>query len=211
MLKIIDKIEQIFKNFPYSLLVPEMNKISILHLEDNASEAELIQQTLASNGIDLHITLSQCREQFLAAIDTSNFELILSDSGLPDLSGCSALQMVRHKYPDVPFIFVSGNLKETDAIACLQEGATDYIRKDELWRLAPLIERAIEQRKLESKPDLSQSRLLSYNQAMELLVVVVQKLSQAKDLNTITTIVRRAARELTGADGATFVLREGVK
>jgi hypothetical protein len=44
---------------------------------------------------------------------------------------------------------------------------------------------------------------------MEGLVEVVQRLSLARDLPTLQDIVRRAARGLTGADGATFVLRDG--
>ncbi len=47
-----------------------------------------------------------------------------------------------------------------------------------------------------------------YLSAMEYLVVVVQDLSHARDLPTVIDIVRRAARELTGADGSTFVLRD---
>jgi signal transduction histidine kinase len=50
-----------------------------------------------------------------------------------------------------------------------------------------------------------------YESAAELLVHVVQSLSHARDLNTVTDIVRKAARRLTGADGATFVLREADK
>ena len=46
---------------------------------------------------------------------------------------------------------------------------------------------------------------------MEHLVGVVQELSRARDIDAVTAIVRRAARELTGADGATFVLRDGDK
>ncbi len=41
------------------------------------------------------------------------------------------------------------------------------------------------------------------------LVHVVSRLSLARDLPAIMAVVRRAARELTGADGATFVLRDG--
>lgn len=44
---------------------------------------------------------------------------------------------------------------------------------------------------------------------MEHLVGVVQALSQARDISAIARIVGDAARELTGADGATFVLRDG--
>jgi len=46
-------------------------------------------------------------------------------------------------------------------------------------------------------------------EATDHLIAVIQQLSLARDLDTITGIVRRAARQLTGADGATFVLRDG--
>jgi diguanylate cyclase (GGDEF)-like protein len=49
---------------------------------------------------------------------------------------------------------------------------------------------------------------LTYLQAMKRLVVAVQELSLARDLETIMTIVRTVARELTGADGASFVLHD---
>lgn len=44
---------------------------------------------------------------------------------------------------------------------------------------------------------------------MERVVQVAQELSMARDLNAVTAVVRHAARELTCADGATFVLRDG--
>ncbi len=43
---------------------------------------------------------------------------------------------------------------------------------------------------------------------VKLLVHTVQELSLARNIDTITGIVRRAARKLTAADGASFVLRE---
>ena len=46
-------------------------------------------------------------------------------------------------------------------------------------------------------------------QGMEQLVEVIQELSLARTLDRVMAIVRTAARELTGADGATFVLRDG--
>jgi signal transduction histidine kinase len=46
-------------------------------------------------------------------------------------------------------------------------------------------------------------------ESLNLLVSTVQELSLARDLETVMRIVRTAARNLTGADGATFVLRDG--
>ncbi|BBD62681.1 diguanylate cyclase with GAF sensor [Nostoc sp. HK-01] len=50
---------------------------------------------------------------------------------------------------------------------------------------------------------------ISYAQGMEHLIEVVQALSLARTLEQIMEIVRKSARELTGADGATFVLQDG--
>lgn len=47
------------------------------------------------------------------------------------------------------------------------------------------------------------------NDNTRLLVDTVQELSLARDIGRVMEIVRTAARSLTGADGATFVLREG--
>ncbi|HEU4394238.1 MAG TPA: HAMP domain-containing sensor histidine kinase [Planctomycetota bacterium] len=52
------------------------------------------------------------------------------------------------------------------------------------------------------------SRTTAYVRAMERLVLVVQQLSTVRSLDALMVIVRRAARDITGADGATFVLRE---
>lgn len=52
-------------------------------------------------------------------------------------------------------------------------------------------------------------RLVRLDAAKTRLVQAVQELSPTRDLKGIMAVVRSAARELTGADGATFVLREG--
>jgi signal transduction histidine kinase len=72
-------------------------------------------------------------------------------------------------------------------------------------------------RHLEDNPDDielvrdAQPHSARYVRGMQHLVGVVQRLSMARNLDAITAIVRRAARQLTGADGATFVLRDGEK
>jgi hypothetical protein len=57
--------------------------------------------------------------------------------------------------------------------------------------------------------DVEKAHLVKLNRGMSRLVIAVHELSLARDLPAIMAIVRRAARELTGAEGAAFVLREG--
>lgn len=96
-------------------------------------------------------------------------------------------------------------MDSSDADRLKAAGATAHVSKTQLPQLVPAIQNALQQRRQvsnETRPDFAGT-------ATARLVAAVQELSMARDLSTIMNIVRRAARELTGADGATFVLREG--
>jgi two-component system cell cycle sensor histidine kinase/response regulator CckA len=71
--------------------------------------------------------------------------LILSDFSLPAFDGLSALKIAHDKLPDLPVIFVSGTLGEELAIDSLKNGATDYVLKERLARLAPAVRRAMQE------------------------------------------------------------------
>src|SRR5205823_1085244 len=77
------------------------------------------------------------------AIEERGFDLILSDFALPGYDGITALSLARAKRPDTPFILVSGTLGEEQAVDSLKSGATDYLLKTRLIRLAPAVRRAL--------------------------------------------------------------------
>jgi len=119
-------------------------ELSILHLEDNANDAELIAAMLEQQGISCEIERVETRDDFLAALDRGGFDLILSDFSLPSFNGLAGLELARERRPDIPFLFVSGTLGEDVAIEALKSGATDYVLKERLGRLAPAVRRAVE-------------------------------------------------------------------
>jgi PAS domain S-box-containing protein len=117
---------------------------SILHLEDNRDDAELIRDTLRTEGVSCCLIQVKDRKEFVAALERRNFDLILADQSLPSFNGTAALQLARSTCPEVPFIFLSGTMDEARAAQSLHDGASDYVPKEELSRLAPTIRRAIE-------------------------------------------------------------------
>jgi signal transduction histidine kinase len=117
--------------------------LRILYLEDDPTDAVLVQDTLQASGIFCEITRVETRVEFLAALEQGGFALILADYSLPSFDGMSALGIAREKCANVPFIFVSGQLGEEVAIDALKIGATDYVLKTRLSRLVPSVQRAI--------------------------------------------------------------------
>ncbi len=117
--------------------------LRVLHLEDDPNDAELVQSKLEAEGIACEVTRVETRAEYLAALEQSEFDLILTDYALSAYDGLSALRAAREKWPDIPFIIVSGTLGEELAIETLREGVTDYVLKHRLTRLAPAVRRAI--------------------------------------------------------------------
>src|ERR1051325_508535 len=185
-----------------------MKTFRILHLEDNPTDAELIRQTLDERGFNAEWIHVVNPNQFKAALETQpQFDVVLVDNALPSFSGKAALQLAAEKSPGVPVVLVSGTLDEKHVQESLRAGAVDCVVKGDishlvavLSRISGEIERAETRRKAER-----------HEQAVKRLLDAVQELSLARDLETVMSVVRRTARELTGADGATFVLRDGDK
>jgi two-component system, cell cycle sensor histidine kinase and response regulator CckA len=119
--------------------------IHILHLEDDPNDARLINKTLAAEGVTCAITVVRNRDDFVAALERGGIDLVLSDSALPDFDGMSALKIVHANWPAIPLILVSGTMGEQRAIDSLKSGATDYILKDNLSRMAPAVCRAMQE------------------------------------------------------------------
>ena len=87
--------------------------------------------------------MSLAGADYLDAIDAGGFEIILANNSLPDIDGLAALRIAKNRYPDVPFIFVSGGVGEEFVNDALKQGAIDCVLKQNLLRLPVTVDRAL--------------------------------------------------------------------
>ncbi|MFH1227621.1 MAG: response regulator [Planctomycetota bacterium] len=123
------------------------SQIKILLLEDSKTDAELEERELRNGDLDFISRRVESKEDFLEALNDFRPDLILSDNALPSFNGLAALAITQEKYPDVPFIFVSGTIGEDRAVESLKHGATDYVLKTNLNKLVPAVHRALNEAK----------------------------------------------------------------
>ncbi|MEP6913057.1 MAG: response regulator, partial [bacterium] len=120
-------------------------QLDILHVEENKRDADLIRDTLVSQGIIANIVRVKTEDEFRTALKALSVDLILAGYLSPALDGLTALKIAREQRPQVPFIFVAGTVGEESVAEGLKSGATDYILKTGLHRLGPSIRRTFGQ------------------------------------------------------------------
>lgn len=181
--------------------------LHILHLGDDSDDARRVQEALTKAGLDYSMKVIATGDEYLAALSECEFDLILVDEEIRSLNGLPILETAQRQCPGIPFIFLSELSAEYNPIRSGVISSTgNRVSKRELERLAPAIKRALQLPTIEA----TQRWLTAANgHAAEYLVAVVQQLSLARNLQAVMAITCQAARELTGADGATFILREG--
>ncbi len=118
--------------------------LRILILEDNPTDAELIQFELQESGFTFSSKVVMYEKDFVQALQEVSPDLILSDYDLPAYNGALALAEARRRCPETPFILVTGAVGEDRAIEILTQGAKDYVLKNHLQqRLVPAVRRAL--------------------------------------------------------------------
>ena len=176
--------------------------LQVLHIEDSKEDCELIQHLLAKDGLTCEVSRVETRAEVFDALQNDKYDLILADCKLPSFSGLHALEIAHALKPEIPFVFVSGTIGEETAIESLRNGATDYVLKDHLFRLAPAVRRALaeaEERRLCRK---LQHRL---REAGRLEAISTLSNGIAHDFNNILTIILGHASLLSRLSGTWLV------
>ncbi|MDB5142207.1 MAG: domain S-box protein [Mucilaginibacter sp.] len=117
--------------------------LKILHIEDIASDAELIERTLKKSGIEFEKLLVETKEEYEKGLDDFNPDIILSDHSLPAFNSLEALTILKQRGANIPFILITATVSEEFAVNVMKEGASDYVLKDRLQRLPNAIINAI--------------------------------------------------------------------
>jgi diguanylate cyclase (GGDEF)-like protein/PAS domain S-box-containing protein len=134
-------------------------KLKLLLVEDLDADAELVAWHLGKGGLDCAIHRVQTESAFISALRDRQPDVILSDFSMPQFDGLRALEIAVAQTPETPFLFVSGTIGEERAIDALRRGATDYVLKSNLTRLAAAVERALREAALKAAQRHSEQQL----------------------------------------------------
>ena len=121
----------------------DLEKLRVLFVEDSRSDAALIQRVLENNFNVQKLVRVERKDQFLKALPTDRWNLIISDYNLPGFSAFEALKIAKETKNPPPLILVSGAIGEEAVVEALKLGINDVVLKNNLPRLVYAIRRVL--------------------------------------------------------------------
>ena len=123
--------------------------LRILLLEDVSDDAELIKRELRKGSINFTSRRVYTSKEYLRELEEFSPDIVISDFTLGEFTALDALILLQKHRPELPFILVTGSQSEEVAVACIKEGADDYILKSSLTRLPSAVNGALRKKQME--------------------------------------------------------------
>ncbi|MEQ9409502.1 MAG: PAS domain-containing protein [Fuerstiella sp.] len=128
----------------------DTRRLNVLIVEDRPTDAELLVRELRHSGFDVAWKRVATKTDYCLALEDT-YDLVLADYSLPQFDGLEALDLLRTRKLNTPFILISGVVGEETAVRAIKHGAQDYLLKDRLARLGPAVVQALDNKELEEE------------------------------------------------------------
>jgi PAS domain S-box-containing protein len=185
------------------------NSLNLLFLENSLTDAKLIIQILEFAGFTIDYTLIDTREQLQKELFEKSWDIILVNNSIPKLEASFALSAIREAGLELPLFVLANDFSAENAAFFMDNGASDYVTKDQISRIVPAILRELKRVKikkekseeLKAQRNLTELLLVKSNERLSKAALVSKSGNWEFDLRTGTISASAGAQILYGITG----------
>ena len=166
----------------------DLERLRVLIVEDSEDDALLLVRKLNSGGYRTDVRRVETEAAMRQALETQEWDIIISDHKLPEFSGLAALEVFKAADIDIPFIIVSGTIGEDVAAEAMVAGAHDYVMKDNPARLIPAIQRELKYAQLR-RARRQAAKEIAYTESRQKALLRLYQMADASEEEIIAFVV----------------------
>jgi diguanylate cyclase (GGDEF)-like protein len=117
--------------------------LKVLIVDDSEADAVLVVNELKDLGFDLFWKRVETPETMIESLQQKEWDIVITDYIMPEFSAMDAINIIKDKNVDVPIIVLTGLVNEEIAPELIKAGASDFISKNEMKKLAAAVEREV--------------------------------------------------------------------
>ena len=189
-----------------SLAVP----LRLLLFQNSPEETAAILRELEQSGIAAQADVIASPEEFRRCLAERSYDAVLADYCLPEGSGFEAFQELRRGGKDTPFLLLAAALPEEEAVECIKQGVSDYIRKDHLSRLPLALKRAVREKTLREESERAQAALARSADRLRTIIEAEPHCVKILDREGLLLEINQAGLRMLEADRAEQVLGKAI-
>jgi len=133
-------------------------QLRLLVVEDSELDAITLVGALETAGYQVRWRRVQTAQEMRRAFQEERWNLMLVDHQMPAFNAAEALELTKKLNYDGPFIIVSAGISTEEATALMRLGAHDFLKKGDLARLVPAVERELDQARIRAEQRESELR-----------------------------------------------------
>ena len=179
--------------------------LKVLILEDSIIDLEIIKRVLSKANRHYEYLYAANEAELKNILDENAVDIILSDNSLPQYSALEALEYIKGREINVPFIIVTGTMSEEIAVESMKAGVDDYLLKDRLTRLNAAIEISLQKKQVQSEKASMISTLQKSEEAYRTLVERISDGFMALDTFLNITYINKVTAQMFGNTRTTLI------
>ena len=172
--------------------------VRVLMLHDSPETAKLLVRELTDAGYDPLLEHAATREEMERALSSGGWDVILSDFQWQGFGALAAIELLKQRNADVPFIIVSDTIGEETAVKAIKAGAHNCIRMESLARLAPTVEREMREAQIRRERRSARRALFESESRFRTLVETASDAILTVDETGRILFANRAAEKIFG-------------
>lgn len=157
---------------------------SILMIEDSEEDAMLIVNELKKDGYNPVYERVETASSMKDVLAKKQWDIILCDFSLAKFNAPSAINILKESNIEIPLIIIAGTIEEYVSAECMRIGATDYVMKNNLTRLCPVITRELKNVEVRNRARQAESQRDAVIEALSQNISEL-KLEEAKLQQTV--------------------------
>jgi PAS domain S-box-containing protein len=178
-----------------------VKSLRILNVEDSERDVALLKCHFSSAGYDVFSERVNTAEAMKVALAEKVWDVVLCDYSMLQFNALAALDVLHHSGKDIPFIIISGTVREDVAVEAMLMGANDYLSKDNLTRLIPAVERELQEAK-----GRNVRRLAEFER--KIVFEIIQGIITTPNLTEFLKLVHRSICQIVYAENCFVVLHD---
>jgi len=182
--------------------------LRVLLVEKDEQDLELIAQELERGGFEAEIHPVAIERDYFTQLEAGH-DVIISNYALMQFDALRALEILKEKGLDTPFIVIGGKVGEELAVECIKQGAADFLLKARLSRLGQVVKRVLQESRIEREKSQTEASLHEgatlYRQLLEFCPVGIALVEKGN-----VTFVNRSGAHLLGAASPKQILEKSL-